>query len=294
MYDKYPVYDVPQNNIVQRFFGQRWSAIVIEIALTVVITFAAGRAFDLFGPFGQDASATAAAQPIVAPAEAGEEGQGDWLDPVKERALTYILDGRYAAAAAMYNVAIIVDPADESNYSWRGYIDMLAGNFREAQGHYRTLLELEPADFDGHNSLCWAYGETGEFTSAIAHCNAALRLASSVSAYAISLENRCWVQVEMGELSAAMRDCLAVLEISRGCQHEACALAHYNLGRILASQGQARQALREFNMAFQIGSTYSDMYLEIAAFYDTLGYRSAALASYEQYRLLASSGVAGG
>ena len=50
MYDKYPEHDVPQQNIIQMFFAQRWSAIVIEIALTIVISVAAGRAFDFFGP----------------------------------------------------------------------------------------------------------------------------------------------------------------------------------------------------------------------------------------------------
>ena len=66
MYDKYPVYDVPQNNIIQQFFSQRWSAIVIEIAMTIVITVAAGRAFDFFDPFDpteNEAESAALAQP---------------------------------------------------------------------------------------------------------------------------------------------------------------------------------------------------------------------------------------
>ena len=52
MYDQYPAYDVPKNNIVQRFFAQRWSAILLEIVLTIVITVAAGQAFEFFDPFG--------------------------------------------------------------------------------------------------------------------------------------------------------------------------------------------------------------------------------------------------
>ena len=279
MYDKYPVYDVPRNNIVQRFFGQRWSAIVIEIALTIVLAVAAGRALDLFGPLpertafaGQgDAAVEAERRPLIS------------LDSVKERGLAYVNAGQFEAAAATFDLAIAVDAEDASNYSWRGYIDMRAGAYEAAIDRYQKLLELEPNDFDGHNSLCWAYGETGEFTSALAHCDAALKTADSLPEYTVALENRCWLQVEMGELAAATRDCLQVLEISRPCAHEVCALAHYNLGRILAAQGQTRRALQQFNLAYEIGSTYSDMYLDIAEFYDTLGYRSAAQASYQRY-----------
>ena len=281
MYDKYPVYDVPQNNIVQRFFSQRWSAIVIEIALTIVITVAAGRAFDFFGPFDEASEAPAAAQAV-------EQRRGALLEPLREQAQNHVRAGRYAAAAALYDFAIIVDPADASNYNWRGYISMQTGDFLAAQAHYGRLLALKPGDFEGHNSLCWAYGETGEFDSALAHCNAALQAANAVTEYVTALENRCWVQVEMGGLEAAWQDCLTVLEMGGGCAQEVCALAHYNLGRILAAQGQVRQALREFHAAYAIGSTYADMYLEIAAFYDRLGYRSAAQTSYRQYHALVS------
>jgi hypothetical protein len=51
--------------------------------------------------------------------------------------------------------------------------------------------------------------------------------------------------------------------------------------------------LREFRAAYEIGSSYSDMYLEIAAFYDRLGYRSAAEAGYREYRRLSRGGMAG-
>ena len=51
MYDKYPEFDVPRSNLIQRFMAQHWSAILIEIVLTIVISVAASHAFDLFGPF---------------------------------------------------------------------------------------------------------------------------------------------------------------------------------------------------------------------------------------------------
>ncbi len=292
MYDKYPVYDVPQNNVIQRFLGQRWSAILIEIALTIVLALAAGRALDLFGPLPEQGTAAAVAGQGDAASDAARGLQVP-LDLVKERGLEYVGAGQFEAAAAMFDLAIAVDAENASNYRWRGYIDMRAGAFEDAIKRYRRLLALEPKDFDGHNSLCWAYGETGEFTSALGHCDAALKTADDLTKYTIALENRCWLQVEMGELAAAARDCLQVLEINQPCAHEVCALAHYNLGRVFARQGQTRRALRQYNLAYEIGSTYSDMYLEIAAFYDRLGYRSAAQASFQRYQALVSNGSGG-
>lgn len=57
MYDKYPEFDVPRSNLIQRFLGQHWSAILIEIVMTIVISVAASHAFDLFGPFESPSAA---------------------------------------------------------------------------------------------------------------------------------------------------------------------------------------------------------------------------------------------
>ena len=66
MYDKYPEYDIPEQNIIQKFFGQRWSAIIVELAMTIVITVAAGRALDPFGPQPEElVQEQAIVQPIV-------------------------------------------------------------------------------------------------------------------------------------------------------------------------------------------------------------------------------------
>ena len=86
----------------------------------------------------------------------------------------------------------------------------------------------------------------------------------------------------MGDFDAAARDCLNVLEIFPDCQQEVCALAHYNLGRVMMAQGKESLALRQFNLAYAIGTVYPDMYLEIAEVYDTLGYHAASQASYEK------------
>ena len=286
MYDQYPIHEVPQNNLIQRFFSQRWSAIVLEIVMTIVITIAAGAAFDFFDPLDGE-QATSADSPQIATGAVEIEAlkTGDPLGFIKEKGAEHIRDGRFAAAEAMFDWAIALAPEDADSYSWRGYVNMLSGDYVEAQADYRKLLELKPADFDGHNALCWAYGESEQFAVAVTHCERALDAAGSLGEYAIALENRCWLQVELGEYEAAERDCRDVLEAFSDCG-EVCALAHFNLGRVLIAQGSFPIALRHFNEAYRIGSTYPKMYLEIGAIYDTLGYRSAAQASYAKYRAL--------
>lgn len=287
MYDNYPVYDVPKNNIVQRFFAQRWSAILLEIVLTIVITVAAGQAFDFFDPFSGE-SAEAALAAASAP-EADAEAMSVALEPVKRRGVEYVDERRYVAAEAMYNFAVALEPDDADNRRWRGYVNLQTADYLEAQADFRRLLELRPLDYDAHNALCWAYGESRDFTSALEHCKQALIAATSLPQYAIALENRCWLQVEMGEYEAAAQECLAVLRIYPGCQHEVCALAHYNLGRVMLAQGKTEPALRQFNLAFRIGSTYADMYLKIGDFYDRLGFEAAARASFAKFDELAAA-----
>ena len=289
MYDHYPTYDVPKNNIVQRFFAQRWSAILLEVVLTIVITVAAGQAFEFFDPFDGEA---ASAAPVAASApDVDADAMRVALEPVKQRGEAYVAERRYVAAEAVYDFAAALDPDDAGNHSWLGYVNLQSADFLEAQADFRRVLELRPLDFDAHNALCWAYGESKDFTSALEHCGQALVAATSLPQYAIALENRCWVQVEMGEYEAGAQECQAVLQIYPGCQHEVCALAHYNLGRVMLAQGKTEAALRQFNLAFRIGSVYADMYLEIGEVYDRLGFDAAAEASFAKYQELAAARV---
>ena len=290
MYDDYPAFDVPQRNIVQRFFAQRWSAILSEIVLTLVITVAAGQAFDFFDPFnGADAEARSNETADMSEAAAVA------LAPVTERGMAHARDREFAAAEALFDLAIAVAPGQADFHHWRGYINLHARDYEAARADFRQALDLADGDdaaYDAHVSLCWAYGESADFVAAMSHCRAALETASSPTQVAIALENRCWLRVEMGEYAAAASDCWQALEIYPGdCQLEVCALAHFNLGRVLLAQGLPAQALARYNQAYQIGSAYPDMYLEIARLYATLGYEAAASSSYRAYQSLIVGGA---
>lgn len=282
MYDDYPAFDIPQRNIVQRFFAQKWSAIALEIVLTLVITVAAGGAFDFFGPFD-------AGEERAEPAASGAATIA--LEPVTRRGQAYAQSRNFAAAKAMYDLAIAVAPGEASFHNWRGFVNLQSGDYLAAQDDFRQTLELEGGDYEAHVSLCWAYGESGDFASAREHCQAALGLAQSLPQYAVALENRCWLGVEMGDFTSAAADCNAVLEALPDCQTSVCALANYNLGRIAWFLGRVERALSRFRLALAIGSQYPLMYLEIAKVYDTLGFEAAARMSYDVYRSLGTGGA---
>ncbi|MCY4146622.1 MAG: tetratricopeptide repeat protein [Chloroflexi bacterium] len=282
MYDNYPQCHVPQNNIVQRFFAQPAGAIVLEMVMTVVITVAAGSAFDLFDPF-DGASVAQPAQVAVAHSP---------LLPLWDASLAYLSQRHFVAAEAIADVAAASDPNEPLNFALLGTINLHSRDYAEAQSDFTTLLSLAPDSFDGHNSLCWAQGELGEFASAWQHCEAALQMAQSPLQRASALENRCWLQVEMAAYAAAASDCLAVLELLAGCHNEICALAHYNLGRIALARSEPDAALQHFNLAAHIGSAYAQMYLDIAHLYAAMGYEVAAERSFSRYQQLNASALA--
>lgn len=287
MYDKYPEYDIPEQNIIQKFFTQRWSAIIVEIAMTLVITVAAGRALD---PFGTATESPVQEQAIVEPVviqNPAPTTNGIPVDVIKEYGINYIRTQQYPEAVGVYNLAVVADPNDVSNYAWRGYANINAGDYIDAQADYNTVVEADPNSFDGHNSLCWAYGELAQFDKSLDHCNQALELASSPIDYVLAYENRCWVNVEMGNYDNAYQDCMEIFEIQPNCTYESCALAHYNLGRVLLAQGQDDSAIDHFNYAYLYGSQYETMYFDIAQVYDEFGYHEATRASYEKYIELA-------
>ena len=284
MYDQYPVHDVPKSNFIQRFFAQRWSAIALEIVMTIVITVAAGAAFDFFDPLERAAATSADAAEIAKDAAAVVELKTrDPLDFIKERGAAYTRERRFDAAKAMFDWAIALAPDDVESYSWRGYTNMQAGDYTAALVDYHEVLAQKPGDFSGLSALCWAYGETRDFARAEAHCQLALQGAGNRANYAIALENWCWLQVEMGDYAEAARYCRFSLEYAPEYE-ELQALANYNMGRVMMAQGRPTEALAHFHEALRIGSSYPKMYLEIGMIYDRLGKHEAAQATLANYR----------
>lgn len=152
MYDSYPQHDVPQNNIIQGFFSQRWSAIVIEILMTIVITVAAGRAFDIFGPFDApaDTDSSARAEEVLPP---GSNPGADEipLQTIERKAREYFAGGQYAEALAMIDLLSLAKPED-AHPVW--YLEIarfydILGESRKASLNYQRYFELvgKNADF---------------------------------------------------------------------------------------------------------------------------------------------------
>ncbi len=145
MYESYPQHDVPQNNVIQRFFSQRWSAIVIEILMTIVITVAAGRAFDIFGPFDRPTDSEASFQvEEMLPPELMRPSDGIALRTVKRKAREHIENGQYAEAVAMVDLLSLVLPedADPMRYLEIAQFYDTLGESRKASLNYQRFFEL--------------------------------------------------------------------------------------------------------------------------------------------------------
>ena len=176
MYDKYPEHDVPQNNIAQRFFGQRWSAIVIEILLTIVITVAAGRAFDFFGPLEPSADTAAIELAAELPPEIAEPGERISIDAVRHMARSYHNDEDYVEARTLHDLLIALEPDNEFLFLDRAKVASAMGDYSLAYRDTYTALRLEPEarPWYMNNLLCYYAGELGEYELALAHCTAVL------------------------------------------------------------------------------------------------------------------------
>ncbi len=285
MYDKYPEYDVPEKNIVQRFFAQRWSAIIIQIVLTIVLSVGAGRALDSFGTEEDMPQEQAIVEPVIIEQPVSSDGIS--IETIQSYGINYIRNQQFPEAEGMYDLAVYAEPNNINNYVWRGYANINGGDYIEAHADYSTVIEMDATSFDGHNSLCWSYGELEQFDNALTHCNTAIELSNTPVESVIAYENRCWVNVEMGNYDDAYRDCMKVFEIQPNCSFESCALAHYNLGRILLAQDEPLTAVEHFNRAYLYGAQYAQMYLDMGQVYEDLGYDAAAVASYEKYIQLA-------
>lgn len=149
------------------------------------------------------------------------------------------------------------------------------------------VLELEPWRHSAHVALCWYAGELGEYELALQHCNTFLDMDQGDRARMEALENRCWVYVEMGEYASALVDCNQVLSIDHACSSMWCALAHYNLGRIMRARDDIESTSQHFDIAYRTGIAtkleYADLYLDIAQFYDILGENRKASVNYKRY-----------
>ena len=149
MYDQYPIHDVPQKNFVQRFFSQRWSAIALEIVMTIVITVAAGAAFDFFDPL-EDGRVAPVSE--VSP-------QTELQAYFERRAVHYVLGSQHIKAIAMYNLLIDAEPAAPRHYYKRGLMKHYRGDYSGARDDIVMALKLETDCGDRDCSLAHLIGK---------------------------------------------------------------------------------------------------------------------------------------
>ncbi len=163
--------------------------------------------------------------------------------PLKLRGSAYLMQGRYAAAAADFSRAIKVAPRDDealrlrahayemmkrdtlaladydravalapraaSNFEMRGYFHQMHGHYRNAIADFSSEIALAPHSARAWNSRCWTRAISGiDLSKALLDCVVALKIDPT---YVNALDSRGLVQLRLGRYRAAIDSFSAAL-----------------------------------------------------------------------------------
>ena len=130
-----------------------------------------------------------------------------------------------------------------------GYIMHVRGDDEGAIAAFRASIAAHPTP-EGHTFLGWSLSHTGKTEEAIAQCKTAIGLDpefgnpyNDIGVYLIEL-NRPLEAVQWFEKAIAAR---------RYCCYE---FPHFNLGRVLLSQGKIEEARRAFEASLKANPEY--------------------------------------
>jgi tetratricopeptide (TPR) repeat protein len=189
------------------------------------------------------------------------------LAPVIELYHHTVGSGRYDEACDLFH-----DRLDELLFfvfgAYQTCIDLLRALFPDGEDSPPRLKD-ETAQGWTLNELANSYSLSGQSRSAVRAFASALRLADSKANVAMSLRNLADDQLKLGELAAAQASLQRGIDVCREARDEwREAMAHRELGRVLAYQGVFGEAARELEAAL--------------ALFKKLAYREAQPVAYQQ------------
>ncbi len=138
----------------------------------------------------------------------------------------------------------------EAFIHWRnGYILHLAGRYEEATERFQRSIAAYPTA-EGHTFLGWSLSELGRFEDAIVECEKAISLDSD---YGNPYNDIGVYLIELGRPDEAVPWLQKAITAKRYCCYE---FPHFNLGRVLLSQGKIDEAKRSFERALSHNPEY--------------------------------------
>ncbi len=142
------------------------------------------------------------------------------------------------------------DRLAEAFVHWRnGYILHLAGRYEEAAGLFQQSIAVYPTA-EGHTFFGWSLSKLGRLEDAIAECKKAISLDS---AYGNPYNDIGVYLIELGRPEEAIPWLQKAITARRYCCYE---FPHFNLGRVLLSQGNIDEAKRAFEQALSHNPEY--------------------------------------
>ena len=159
--------DVEQQSVLQSFFSQRWSALLIEGLLVLVVIIAAGRFFTPEPDPSADIATIADLRATIAAYEQELANRPDLdLDALRWDAWEDMKAENYAAAIARYNVILELDPDDIYSLNSRGIAFDERGEHHKAIDDYSTALEVNPAFRSPYLNRGIAFEHAGDMVNA--------------------------------------------------------------------------------------------------------------------------------
>jgi tetratricopeptide (TPR) repeat protein len=152
--------------------------------------------------------------------------------------------GQFGEANAHYRNALELRPEDHMAYNNLGLNAARQGNAAEAVQYFSKALEIFPGYALGHFNLGRVLATQGNLDQAIAHFSRALELDPEYSPAHFSLANALAAK---GNATEAISHYRRALELDPNF-----APAHASLGRLLAAQGKPAEAIEQYRQALAI------------------------------------------
>ncbi len=167
-----------------------------------------------------------------------------------KRLAVFVMLLALASAQARAGEPEDTDRLAEAFVHWRnGYILHLAGRYEEAAALFQQSIAVYPTA-EGHTFFGWSLSKLGRLEDAIAECKKAISLDS---AYGNPYNDIGVYLIELGRPEEAIPWLQKAITARRYCCYE---FPHFNLGRVLLSQGKIDEAKRSFERALSHNPEY--------------------------------------
>lgn len=210
------------------------------------------------------------------------------LDPESARVraeLALVLQslGRVDDAIRQYESGILLGPWDPMLHSNLGFALQLRGRWNESIERCEQALRLDPREVKAHVNLGYALHETGRLDEAIEHCQQAIALDPK--------DSRAWTNLgrsfsAQGRREEAVHSYRRAIEVSP----TGSAMAHSNLGALLAQSGQMSAAIVHFQRAGELAPKFGPAFANLATALREEGRFEEALAACRRWLELIPAG----